>query len=246
LFNSKSNKNAIIHGLYSDCVVLENEKPEEFSDLLKAFCNEYNPQGASEDAAVFDLASLHWKKRRLEAGLQQALNLRRASRMADASGGGWDSIADGARSAAKSQLTAAEILCDRIFKTMERLVSKPDKTIDDSEAAIIGKITVLTQELNIVSKELIIPILQAAEKQKHDRIERAYNPDIMERELKIQAELDRRIDKALKRLMIIKEYKKFHMVKSLDSKPLQIEALPAKPIGEKTDAEVDAGPLVIT
>jgi len=240
-----SNKNAIVHGLYSYCIVLEGENPKEFSDILDRYWNEYPPQGISEEAMVFELASLLWKRRRLEAGLQQALNMQRASSVADASSG-WDSLAADAVTMAKSQLTAAQIACDRISKTVQRVVSQPDKALDDSEAAEFDKLTTLTKQLTIISETLVIPILHIAEKQKDDQIKRAYNPDIMERELKIQAELDRRIDKVLKRLIMIKEYKKFHMAKSLDSKPVQIEALPAKSIGEKTDTGNDAGPLVIT
>ena len=75
-------KNALVHGLYSDCIVLDGENPQEFSDILERFRNEYPPQGISEEAVVFELASLHWKRRRLEAGLQQALNMQRASSVA--------------------------------------------------------------------------------------------------------------------------------------------------------------------
>ena len=246
--NSKLNKNALIHGAYSECVVLEGENSEDFNNLLEGFRIEYSPQDASEEAAVFDLVSLHWKKRRVGAGLQQALNMQRASSStaADASSDGWDRVADEARSAAKSQLTSAQILCVQIFKTMERVVSKPDQTIDDSEATEIEQLTVLTQQLNFVSKDLIVPILFAAEKQKQDQIERAYNPAIMERELKIQAELDRQIEKALKRLVIIKDYKRFYVAKNVESKPVQIEAPPAKPIGVRPTLEIDAGPPVTT
>ena len=98
---------------------------------------------------------------------------------------------------------------------MQRVVSQPDKPLDDSEAAEFEKLTTLTKQLTIISETLVIPVLHIAEKQKDDQIERAYNPDIMERELKIQAEIDRRIDKVLKRLMMIKEYKKFHRQKVL-------------------------------
>lgn len=237
-------RNALSHGLYSDCIVLDGEKPEEFNDLLDGLRNEYGPLNVSEDEAVFDLASLYWKRRRLEANLRQALNMRRASSVAEASGGGWDRIAAKARALAMSQLSDAKIACEKISKTMTQVVSKPDRAIHDSEAAEIEKQVGWTKELNIISKELVMPILYIAEKQKHDQIERAYNPDIMERELKIQSEIDRRIDKALKRLIMIKEYKKFNMAKTLSSKPVQIEAPPAKSIGEET--EVDAKPSVIT
>lgn len=244
--NSKPKPNALSHGIYSDCIVLDGEKPEEFNDLLDALRNEYSPLGVSEDETVFDLAGLYWKRRRLEANLQQALNMRRASSVADTSSGGWDSIAADARTMAKSQLTAAHIACERISKTVQRVVSQPDKPLDDSEAAEFDKLTTLTKELNIVSEELVIPILRIVEKQKDDQIQRAYNPDIMEGQLKIQTELDRRIEKTLRRLVMIKDYKKFYVPKSVDLKPVQVEALPAKPIGAKTEAEVDAGPLVIT
>ena len=45
----------------------------------------------------------------------------------------------------------------------------------------------------------------------------------MERELKLQADIDRRIEKALKRLVMIKEYKEFYLPKAIDAKPAQIE-----------------------
>jgi len=246
LSNSKPNKNAIIHGLYSDSVVLEGEKPEEFRDLLEAYRNEYSPEGVSEEEAVFDLASLCWKKRRLETGLQQALNKQRAlSSTADASGDGWDSVADVTRAMAKSQIKAAEVACDLILKQLGERFVRPDEA-NDSGGIEFEKLTALAKEVNDFSKELIVPILHVVEKQKLDQIERAYNPDIMEQALKIHAEFDRRIEKALKRLVMIKDYKKFYVPKSVAAKPVQIEALPVKPIGEKIDTGSDAGPLVIT
>jgi hypothetical protein len=238
--NFKPSKNAFSHGLYSDHVVLDCENKQEFADLWQAVQDEYCPQQVSEEAAVLELASLLWKKRRLEAGLQQALNKRRAhsGNAADASGDSWDLLADEIRTLAKSHGKAAQVACDKIGEHVARVLD-PNVAIADSETVGFDKLTVLTKELNIISKELVIPILHAAEKQRLDQIERAYDPDIMERELKIQAELDRRIDKVLKRLVMIKEIKKFYVVKGIDSKPREIEALPARPTGvsEKTDPE---------
>jgi hypothetical protein len=71
---SESNsKNALTHGFYAAVVVLPGESQQEFDDLLRAFQDEYCPEAVSEEAAVFELACLHWKKRRFEAGVQQAL-----------------------------------------------------------------------------------------------------------------------------------------------------------------------------
>lgn len=59
--NSKPSKNALSHGFYADEIVLPWEKQQEFDDLHEALRDEYCPDGVSEEAAVFDLASLHWK-----------------------------------------------------------------------------------------------------------------------------------------------------------------------------------------
>ena len=84
-------KNALTHGLYSSDIVLQSERQEEFDALLQAFRNEYCPDGVSEEAAVFDLASLHWKKRRFDAGLQQALQKQRNSNtVTDTTSDDWD------------------------------------------------------------------------------------------------------------------------------------------------------------
>src|SRR4051812_14966750 len=76
---SKSNpqKNAITHGLYSNDIVLTGEDDQQFDALQRAYFDEYCPDGVSEEAAVFELASLHWKKRRFETGVQQALQKQR-------------------------------------------------------------------------------------------------------------------------------------------------------------------------
>lgn len=228
--NSKLKKNALSHGFYANDVVLSWENQQDFDDLLQAFRDEYCPAAVSEEAAVFDLANLHWKKIRFEAGLKLALQKQGDPTVADASSDDWDRVADDARAAAKSQLKAAQVVCDNIFKYMERTI-KPDEAKADSEAVEFEKLTTLAKELNLISKDLVMPMFHAAEKQKLDQIERAYNPDIMRKELKIRAEIDRSIDKALKHLVMIKEYKKFYMPKTIGAKPVEIEALPAKLTG---------------
>src|ERR1700682_6775990 len=74
---AQPSNNALTHGFYATDVVLPWENQQEFDDLLRAFQDEYCPDGVSEEGAVFDLASLPCKKRRLQAGLQQALSQQR-------------------------------------------------------------------------------------------------------------------------------------------------------------------------
>jgi hypothetical protein len=232
LSNTQSSKNALTHGFYASDVVLAGESQQEFDDLLQAYRDEYCPDGVSEEAAVVELASLHWKKRRLEAGLRQALQKQRDySTVADTSSDGWNIVADGARAVAKPQTAAVQRICEMIWKYVER-VGKPDESKADSQAVSqaveLDKLTVLAKELNLVSQNLIIPLLHAAEKEKLDQIERAYLPDIMEKELKIQAEIDRRIDRVLKRLVMTKEFKRLYRAKSVNAKQVEATRLTAQ------------------
>lgn len=216
--NSKASKNALSHGLYASELVLPWENEKDFDDLLKAFRDEYRPDAVSEDAAVFDLASLHWKKRRFEAGLQQALQKRGdLNTVADAS---WDSVADEARAAGKLQLKAAQIICEMIGKHVKR-VYEPDGAKADSGTVELDMITTLAKELNLVSKGFVVPLLDAAEKQKLEQTERACHPGIMDKEFKFHAEIDRRIEKALKRLVMIKEFKQFYVPKAIEAKSIE-------------------------
>jgi hypothetical protein len=184
--NPQPSKNALTHGFYAADVVLAWENQQEFDDLLRAFQDEYCPDGVSEEGAVFDLASLHWKKRRLEAGLQQALQRQRDF---DTRVDGWDLGA-----AAKSQSKAVQHVCAIILKHLEQVYepdeakAKPDEAKADSQAVSsqavdFDKLAVLAKELNIVGTGFVVPLFQAAERLKLDQIDRAYHPHIMEKQL---------------------------------------------------------------
>ena len=91
---SKRPKNATTHGVYSSHVVLAWENEQEFNELHQALREEYYPDGISEEAAVFEMASLHWKRRRLSIGTQMAFHRQPdAEALAAASSDGWDGVA---------------------------------------------------------------------------------------------------------------------------------------------------------
>ena len=232
--NSKPSKNAISHGFYSCDVVLPWENQQDFDDLLQALQDEYCPVAPTEKLAVFDLASLHWKKRRIETRSRRALEMQGDPDTVTDASSDWDSVADKARASAKSQLKAAKLVGDMLLNHMQR--TDEAKATDAVE---FEKLTTLVNELNIITEGLVTPILKTVEKQKLDQIERANHHGIMERELKLQADIDRRIEKALKRLVMIKEYKEFYVPKAIDAKPAQIEVLPANGISDsgRTDTE---------
>jgi len=73
-------------------------------------------------------------------------------------------------------------------------------------------------------------LLRAIEEHNFDQrvAAQAYRPDIMEKELKLHAEIDRRIEKVMRRLVQAKEYKKLYGAKSIDMKQNGVTSLPAK------------------
>ncbi len=218
--NSQS-KNAFTHGYYVSDIVLPKESQQDFEALLKAYRDEYCPDGVSEEAAVFDLTSLHWRKRRFDVGSRQALQKQQDySAAADTKTDAWDILADAARAAGKSQTEAAQLVCKLLAKYTEE-VCNADGASDDGQSVQFEKLTVLAKELNLLSKDLVVPLLHAAEKQKLDQIERAYQPDITERELKIQAEFGRQIEKTMKRLVLLKECKKYYCAKPTNAKQIE-------------------------
>ena len=87
--------------------------------------------------------------------------------------------------------------------------------------------------LTIALKEFIVVYhnlaqsYRRAEKHKLEQLAQYYYPDILEKELKLQAEFDRQIEKLMKRLVALKELKRFYATKSV--KALEIEATNCPP-----------------
>lgn len=95
-------------------------------------------------------------------------------------------------------------------------------------------------ELNFLTKEMTIywgqitPALGAIENYNLDErlCERAYRPEIMERELKIHAEIDKRIEKTMQRLVGLKEFKKLYQPKEVKA----LAAVVTTPLAEKPNS----------
>ncbi len=269
---SKPSKNAISHGAYSREVVLDWENEQEFKDLHEELREELFPNGRSEEEAVFDLTSLHWKKRRLNVGSQ--LLFRRipdASALADAGRNGWDGIAEylassvqdvetvreSLRDVAKSYSEASALFCKRFHKQLELMDApevvpsgtpaptgtpapggtsasggtSPNATNQGSELSSdqVEKLILLAKEMRLTSREIAPALSMIGNYDLDERLcERAYRPEILERELKISADIDKRIEKTMVRLGWLKDYKKLYGAKEVKALPAQATTLPAK------------------
>jgi hypothetical protein len=66
--------NARKHGAFSSmCPTIPGEDPREFQELHSALIDEWQPCGPSEEDAVFSLADLMWRKRRVQRFTQAKL-----------------------------------------------------------------------------------------------------------------------------------------------------------------------------
>ena len=60
-----SSRNALRHGLLARTVVFPDESRERFAALLKAFCDELQPETPIEDLCAQKMAVSHWRQERL-------------------------------------------------------------------------------------------------------------------------------------------------------------------------------------
>ena len=194
-------KNALSHGVYASDVVLHWENEQDFRDLLENLRAEFCPNGASEEEAMFDIASLIWKKRRLNVGSQLAFHRHPdAGALVEAGRSGWSGVAD----YLKTNVGDGDRMCDAI-RTMtrshavtfgktcavmdERLqqlsAGKSDLESKQSDSAELQQLIILAKELNITT-DIVRDMLQLIETHDLDQkvCERAYRPEVMEGSLR--------------------------------------------------------------
>lgn len=64
--NGRRRYNALKHGAFATELLILNEEQSEFDDLHNGFIEELKPFGRMEYEIVFEIAKLHWRKRRIE------------------------------------------------------------------------------------------------------------------------------------------------------------------------------------
>jgi hypothetical protein len=72
---ARSSRNARKHGLLSKDITLPEENPEDFRQLLQAYCDDLQPVGETEEFLVHEIATCQWRlerARRSDTGLWRA------------------------------------------------------------------------------------------------------------------------------------------------------------------------------
>ncbi|MGC2318975.1 MAG: hypothetical protein WA615_21170 [Bradyrhizobium sp.] len=233
-------KNALSHGAYAQDFVLPWENERDFVDLHKGLRDELEPDGPSEEEVVLGVAGLYWKKRRLAIGSQLAYRHHPdAAALTKAGEGGWSGVAEYLQSTssktetmrdllgsmAKTQASALQTSLARVRESLARLESSPEASekLDSygesrKEARIAREnerldiLRGLTSVIGDIGADVIIPAMKIVENQDIEQsiAERVFRPDVIEREVKIGALIDRQIEKGLAQLVHLKEYKRLY------------------------------------
>ena len=242
--SSKPSKNALSHGVYSSEVILPWENAQDFKELHEGLQEEYLPSGRSEEEDVLDLACLRWKKRRLNVAFEVAARRdAHFSKLVEAGQrDGWNGVIDyiantshdtdaSIREVLKAYSKAAKSAYAVVSKETEKMLAADatnqngDQTTDKREALFR-----LLKELEVCSAPIGV-LLRMIENGKLDqeRWHSPYRAEVLEKELKIAGEIDKRIDKVMTRLALTKNYKKLYGAREIEALPSPAAVLPAKP-----------------
>jgi hypothetical protein len=195
-------KNALTHGAYASDVVLPGEDRAAFFDLLRSVRKQFCPLSALEDAEVFALAGLQWKKLRVDRFMQLRLMNTELARKLEAGGkhsaGGIHRVLDHNR---RAYLEDGEE--DRSIAKLMKELLRQRKTADPKDQKMI---------------DACVDILTEIQQMKEESVRRAAANDsdastalkLIEEAAKIQDLLDSQIDRKIKRIIVLKEYDRMY------------------------------------
>jgi len=211
------NKNALCHGVFSNELTLPWESPDDFEKLHAGFKDEWKPDGCSEEQAVLELTHCTWMGWR--AARMAQLCFHRApfgTQLLKSGKASWQDILQHEQELPKvTESTLSEI--DEILRGMndmfEIVRSRPYWTDTSDGKKIQSELLQLGHDVSQttdVVKEMVKTIRNLASLTviQWTTFDKAYQPEVIEQQVKVMAAIDARIDKILRRLTALKEYKR--------------------------------------
>jgi hypothetical protein len=207
---TQANRNAMVHGLYASEIILPWESEKEFEQLHQDLKEEWSPCGRMELETVFGLARLFWIKRRLmrtwELGLRKDWLVQAIANSGKKS---WAEIHD--RDQAKPDFSAVEAAKD-LYSKMQGILVRLSEELPNRSQNGDEKIVKLHQEWGVymsqIHKFFLLPAKTEDPPNQTQILDQAYEPEFLERIVRLEAALDARIDKTVARLVNLKEYKR--------------------------------------
>jgi hypothetical protein len=211
----KQNHNALKHGAYAKDIVLPNESAEEFEQLRHEFRLQFNPVGEPQEAVVRELAEIQWVKNRLNQPLRQSFI---HSELLVSEVGRWpmDLIVDYVKASMKVMASTREMALARADKIAEAQFALFKVTTSEEREKVLkaaDQLAASTEQWHILLKGIMGA---ATTVQTAARDPLSQNVDVV---LKLFEQLDRRYDKAVKRLVTLKEYDRLYGAKLIEQLP---------------------------
>ena len=213
----QANRNAVVHGFYASEVILPWESEEEFERLHQDLKEEWNPCGRMEMETVFALARLFWIKRRLMRTWQLGFSKDPlVQEIANSGKKSWVEIQNYLRDQAKTDFNAVEAAKD-LYSKMQAILALlsqelPNRPENQEGKGPDEKIFKLHQEwgmyMSQIHKFFLLPAKTEHPPSRTQILDQPYEPEPLERIVRLEAALDARIDKTVARLVNLKEYKR--------------------------------------
>jgi hypothetical protein len=214
--NKSRKKNTLTHGIYGKDILLPWESREEFEKLWAELRDEFQPNGRMENEIVFDVAHLRLQKNRVhQMWVAAAYGDPFVSDLVKAGQKSWAGMLNHLKCEAKDRRMMT-VLLDKLFleqtaeaaKTLAELIQTGKLTDSATKTSETRK-----REANAsvnVTKDFAIPLIEAFKDRPNteDSVRRTYSPEYLEPVIRLEAMIDARIDKALSRLVNLKEYKR--------------------------------------
>lgn len=215
--NKSRKKNALTHGIYGKDILLPWESRAEFEKLWAELRDEFQPSGRMENEIVFDIVHLRWQKNRVQQmWVAAAYADPFVSDLVKAGQKSWAGMRKHLKSKAEDGRMMT-VLLDNLFlertaeaaKTLAELIETGDLADSATKTSETRKRE--ANALRNVVKDFAIPLIEAFEDRPkaEDSLRRTYSPAHLEPVIRLEAMIDARIDKALARLVNLKEYKRF-------------------------------------
>ena len=218
---NRCNRNALVHGVYASELVLSFESAEDFERLVTDLKVELKPDGRQEEETVLAIARNDWLKHRLMRAERMAF--RKNPMVAELEKAGVKSWVD-VENFAQQKGTAANDTMDEVKKTLQDLqaatksasgiMTAEDKDTQKIFRAVEGMKQKFDKLMPVYQRVYEIPknsggSARGSNGATPNAIDLAYDPDHLEKLVRLDGSIDARTDKLLQRLFTLKECKRF-------------------------------------
>jgi hypothetical protein len=210
------NRNALCHGIYSNELTLPWESVTDFETLHADFKKEWKPHGVTEEFAVLELANFTWLgMRAAKAALVNYHQIPFGGEELSSGSMSWQDIMQHEGESAEvavASLTAIKKMLVRLDDLFEKVRNQPHQTgtakgkEEQMDAVRLGHR--ISHAIDVVEK--VVPTIEnlgALTATHWLRFAKAYQPDEIEKQMRVMAMVDARIDKVLRRLVQVKAVK---------------------------------------